>query len=260
LATGVGLGAGVRFTTVFTPVPRRRASAVLAVGALTLAGLAGCSSSATLDSGQATTTTEPDLTGFVPSAFSALVRTPLPQVDAIPTFAYDSNGQPESYPLRAQPGGLLLVYFGYTSCPDICPTTMADVRDARSKINPLFDEAIDVVMFSVDPETDTPETLTSYVTSFNDDARAMVTQSDEELRAIGKPFLTSWTLVPEADGVNKVEHTTMLYGVNDQGQLVATWPFSPDSVQSLQMAFDFEALLAGDVPQIRDAANTTTAP
>ena len=51
---------------------------------------------------------------------------PAPQVDAVALPDMSQGGEP--FTLRAEPGGLLVVYFGYTNCPDVCPTTMADTR------------------------------------------------------------------------------------------------------------------------------------
>jgi protein SCO1/2 len=226
--------------------PRNGAIVLFLIAVLVLVG---CGASEDTTSGPTTTSTDPTK-GFVASEFSALIRDPLPQVDTIDTLAYAANGKTEPYPLRATDGGLLLVYFGFTSCPDICPTTLADVRDARAKLPRELDDKIDVVMFSVDPETDTPETLISYVTSFNEDARAMVAVDNATLTRIGEPFLASWTLTKNEKGVFDVQHSPFLYGVDDKGRLVATWPFSPDAVQSAQMAFDFEALLTNTVPEI----------
>jgi protein SCO1 len=73
--------------------------------------------------------------------------------------------------MRADDGEVLLVYFGYTSCPDICPTTMADIRLALEACHRDLAERVSVAMVTVDPERDTTEVLTGYLGYFFDRGR-----------------------------------------------------------------------------------------
>src|SRR5262245_22453531 len=63
-------------------------------------------------------------------------------------------------------GKTVLLYFGYTSCPGICPTTLADVHQAVSTLPPKRASKVQLIMVTVDPERDTPEKLAAFVTHF----------------------------------------------------------------------------------------------
>lgn len=66
----------------------------------------------------------------------------------------DTEGRP--YDLRAHNGGVTALFFGYTQCPDICPTTMADLATARRELSASQREKVTVVFVTEDPENDTP--------------------------------------------------------------------------------------------------------
>ena len=78
------------------------------------------------------------------------------------------------------------MYFGYTNCPDVCPTTMADLGAALDRLDDEDAARVDVAMVTVDPERDTA-VLADYVQSFVADAHAMATDDPAALRAAGGP-------------------------------------------------------------------------
>lgn len=131
--------------------------------------------------------------------------------------------------LRASPGKLAIVYFGYTSCPDFCPTTMSDLRLARNRLDdPTL---IEPAMVTIDPGRDLP-VLTDYVESFFDDGTAFGTDDAALLAAAAAPFGVTYSVEPNPDAAEDpkadpflVAHSTLLYAVNDEGMLVLTWPF-----------------------------------
>ena len=161
---------------------------------------------------------------------------PAPQVDAVALPDLSKGGEP--FELRAQPAGLLVVYFGYTNCPDICPTTMSDVRTA---LRELGDDAekVGVAMVTIDPDRDTP-VLADYVSSFVEDGHALATDDAAELRAVADPFGVSYLVAANAAGEIEVTHTTQLYVVDDAGRLALTWQFG---VTADDLADDLEQLL-----------------
>ncbi|MEV0534356.1 SCO family protein [Kitasatospora sp. NPDC050463] len=80
----------------------------------------------------------------------------------------DTAGQP--YDLRQKTGGRsTLLFFGYTSCPDVCPTTMGDIGVAMTKLSPEERQKVDVVFVSTDPQRDTPQVLRSWLDSMGKD-------------------------------------------------------------------------------------------
>jgi protein SCO1/2 len=95
-----------------------------------------------------------------------------------------STGEPLS--LSDLRGKVVLVYFGYTFCPDACPTTMAQLK----KVPPALGdnaEDVQVVMITVDPQRDTPEALREYLAAF-DPSFIGLTGTEDEIRAAASPF------------------------------------------------------------------------
>jgi len=174
-----------------------------------------------------------------PAELAGIVRTPLPDVSQVALPAVADGEEP--FTMRAEPGGLLLVYFGFTSCPDVCPTTLSDVRSALAE---LGDDAsrVQVAMATVDPMRDTPDVMTGYLRSFVPDGIPLRTEDDTVLRSAATAFGASYTVTTGDDGGIEVAHTGHLYAVDDQGLLQITWPFG---VTDEDIASDLEILLSG---------------
>lgn len=153
------------------------------------------------------------------------------------------DGSPAGEPFEfvAQPGELLVVYFGYTNCPDLCPTTMTAVRQAKRRLDPTDAAKVDLAMATVDPERDTPEILSSYLSSFSDRYHALRTTDPDELLAAQDAFLASSTVTKQPDGTVEVSHTASAYVVDDRGVVVVEWPFgvTPELMANdMQYLFD----------------------
>jgi protein SCO1/2 len=177
---------------------------------------------------------------------SGYSREPFPQVGGLALPDATADSAPLSF--RADPGGLLVVYFGYTNCPDYCPTTMNDVKLARARLDEP--ERISMAMVTIDPDRDfvvDPErcddaiVLACYVRSFIPDAHALGTGDQDELSKVAAPFGVSYNIETSGDEII-VSHSTSLYAVDDQGRLVLTWQFGL-SIEDL--AADMETLLEG---------------
>lgn len=134
----------------------------------------------------------------------------------------DTNGEPlKISDLR---GKHALLYFGYTYCPDFCPSTMSDWRVIRRG---LGDEAeqIDFVLVSVDPERDTPETLTRYLAPFDGAIRG-VSGDDATLRAMADEFGAFFEPVSAGDSpLYTVDHTASQFLIDDQGNFITVYSF-----------------------------------
>lgn len=166
-------------------------------------------------------------------------RDPNPVVAEFELPDLSNDGRP--FALVAEPGSLLVVYFGYTNCPDFCPTTMSDVRFARQQLD--VPEQVDVAMVTIDPDRDLP-ILAEYVAGFfPDEGHALGTDDAGLLARVAAPFGTSYNIATNDDGDIEVGHRTDLYAIDDQGRLVLTWPFG---VSRDDLAADFEQLLAVD--------------
>lgn len=190
-------------------------SAALALALLT----GGCGS----DEGSSSGTTEeiapdaaPDLVG--------VVREDPPQVGDV-TLPEESPGEdPVPFAMVAPPGEILLVYFGYTSCPDVCPTTLSDIKGALASLGDDGDR-VSVAMATVDPERDTAEVLDGYLDHFVDRYHVLRTLDPDELAAAQEPFGASSSVTRGEDGAIDVSHTGTLYAVDEHGTLLVEWPF-----------------------------------
>jgi protein SCO1/2 len=179
------------------------------------------------------------------SAFDEIASRKLPSssgagqsVGALSLPDVSDGGTPFSF--QADDGGVLIVYFGFTSCPDVCPTTLADLKTALSSIGDAA-SSVDVAMITVDPGRDTAEVLVDYVQWFIPEAHALRTDDQSVLDAAGDAFGAEFSVVRTAADAVEVLHTAYLYGVDDTGQVVQTWPFGaePEAI-----AADITMLLA----------------
>jgi protein SCO1/2 len=140
----------------------------------------------------------------------------------------DASVEGAEFAFAAEPGHLLIAYFGYTSCPDVCPTTLSGLRQA---LRDLGDDAarVDLAMVTIDPARDTDDILVGYVQSFVDGAHALRTTDDSALRAVTEAFGASYSVTTAADGAVEVAHSGAMYVVDPSGTVTLTWPFGVTS-------------------------------
>lgn len=170
------------------------------------------------------------------------VRTPPLTVAGLSVPQTDLSGARREGGLVPPDGELLLVNFGYTFCPDVCPTTMNDISVALSDLPADQAERVTVAMITVDPERDTEAVLTNYLGHFFDDAIAISTSDPDVLAAAGATFGAQWQIAEHEPGAEyyDVAHTAVTYVVDDTGTVVVEWPFG-FTVES--MASDLSTLL-----------------
>lgn len=163
-------------------------------------------------------------------------REPVPVVSEFELPDLSNGGA--AFPLRAEPGELLLVYFGYTNCPDFCPTTLSDARLARQRLDDPSQVA--VAMVAIDPDRDLP-ILAEYVGGFFPErGHALGTDDPSLLARVAAPFGAQYDVSTNDDGEIDVAHTTQLYAINDAGEIVLTWQFG---VSIEDLAADMAQLL-----------------
>jgi protein SCO1/2 len=160
--------------------------------------------------------------GSEPARLAGAVREPLPQVGGLSLPDVSRGG--EDFAFRASEDGILIVYFGFTSCPDVCPATLAEVRSVLAGLGDRADR-VSLAMITVDPERDTEEILTGYVQSFVPDARALRSTDDGALRPVADAFGVLYDVSTAPDGTTDVVHTASLFAVDDAGQIRVTWTF-----------------------------------
>jgi len=119
-------------------------------------------------------------------------------------------------------GRPFLAFFGFTHCPDVCPTTLFEVSEIFRNLGPDADR-VRVAFFTVDPERDTPAALKEYLSSF-DPRLSGLTGSLEDLAAVAKSYRAIYRKVPLEQGGYTMDHTAIVYLMDKQGRFVA--PFS----------------------------------
>lgn len=146
----------------------------------------------------------------------------IPSASAIggPFQLIDHNGKPISdTDLKGKP---YLVFFGFTNCPDICPSTLFDVSEVFRALGPEGDKAR-ALFVTVDPERDTTAVLKDYLSNF-DPRLVGVTGKPEELEKMLKAFRVYYKKVPTEGGNYTMDHTALVYLMDKQGRFVA--PFN----------------------------------
>jgi protein SCO1/2 len=119
-------------------------------------------------------------------------------------------------------GRPFLVFFGFTHCPDVCPTALFEISEILRKLGPQGDRAR-AVFITVDPERDTPKALKEYLSSF--DPRLIGLTGDlESIAAVAKSYRAIYRKVPLEQGGYTMDHTAIVYLMDKQGHFVA--PFS----------------------------------
>ncbi|MCA9949620.1 MAG: SCO family protein [Anaerolineales bacterium] len=121
-------------------------------------------------------------------------------------------------------GKVVLLYFGYTYCPDVCPATMVELKKAMQVLGDDADKA-QVILISVDPDRDTPEKLAEYVTHFNPNFIGL-TGSDDEIAGAATPFGIFYEKHPgSVESGYLIDHTASVVVINPDGYLRVVYPF-----------------------------------
>jgi protein SCO1/2 len=135
----------------------------------------------------------------------------------------DQNGKP--FTDADMKGKWELVFFGYTHCPDVCPTTLNELSLAFDKLGPAARNKMGVVFVSVDPDRDTPAVLKEYVSSFSAPVTAL-TGTPAEVAQAAKDYRVYYAKHPTKDGGYDMDHSALIYVMDPQGRFTAT--FAPD--------------------------------
>lgn len=150
----------------------------------------------------------------------------------------DHNGVPRN--LASFKGKVVLVFFGYTQCPDVCPTTMVELAKVMQELGPLADK-LQVLFITVDPERDTQQLLAEYVPAF--DKRFLGLRGDSAATAkVAKEFKVFYAKVPGKEpGSYSMDHTAGSYVFDKEGKVrlfvrhgQGTGPLVQDLKQLLQ--------------------------
>jgi len=129
----------------------------------------------------------------------------------------DHEGKPRQ--LSDFAGKVLVVFFGFTFCPDVCPTTLAQMKAVRESLSPEEREDVQVVLITVDPERDTPQVLSNYVSAF-DPSFIGLHGSTDEIKSTAREFKVFFAKVPgRTEGSYSMDHTAASYVFDKNGQV-----------------------------------------
>jgi protein SCO1/2 len=130
-----------------------------------------------------------------------------------------------SFRLSELRGEIVLLFFGYTSCPDICPATMAELRQALTQLQEQDAKRVKVVFVTVDPDRDTPERVQDYVTQFNP-AFIGLSGSKSDLERIWADYGVYREIANESSAAGYiVNHTARVSLIDPQGNLRVSFGF-----------------------------------
>jgi len=145
---------------------------------------------------------------------------PGPSAIGGPFSLIDQHGKPVTdQDLKGHPA---LVFFGYTHCPDVCPTTLFDVSELLRALGPDAGRAA-ALFITVDPERDTAPVIKDYLSSFDPHLRG-ATGEPKAVEAAEKAYRVYAKKVPGENGDYSMDHTALVYLMDKQGRFVA--PFS----------------------------------
>jgi len=152
----------------------------------------------------------------------------LPDLDGTPRTLGDFDGR------------YVLLTFGYTHCPEVCPLSLAKTAQVRRALGDAAGR-VQVVFVSVDPERDTPDVLRRYVRAFDRDILAL-RGSVDETRIAANSFRASFRKVPHATGY-AIDHTMLIYLIGPDQRLKLAFPHDTPGGQILA---DLSTLLEGE--------------
>jgi protein SCO1/2 len=192
----------------------------LVAGSLLAFGLAGCDR---LSRNQAPSFFSTDITG---AEFARKLE--LPDVDGTPRTLADWKGK------------VTVVFFGYTQCPDVCPTTMTELAAIRKSLGAEGDK-LQSVFVTIDPERDTPEILKAYVANFGPGFTAL-RGTPEQTAAAAKEFKVFFAKAPGRNGGNyTMDHSAASFVFDPAGRVRLYVPYGGDSKK---FAADLKQLVA----------------
>ncbi|HET9911209.1 MAG TPA: SCO family protein [Anaerolineales bacterium] len=171
-----------------------------------------------------------------PYSFHGMVmQSPMPATDFTLT---GQNGQPVS--LGDFEGKIVLLYFGYTTCPDVCPTTLADLHVAREALGRRAED-VQVLMITVDPERDTQQVMADYMSHF-DSSFIGLTGTPEQIAEVATYYGIFYEK-QEGDSAlgYLVDHTATVMAIDRDGFLRVVFPFG---IGAQDITADLEYLLS----------------
>jgi protein SCO1 len=168
-------------------------------------------------------------------------------VPATPAFDFhlvDQDGKP--FHLGQMRGKAVLFSFGFTHCPNVCPTTLSDLARIYEALPGRDREKVQVLFISIDPHRDKPETMKNYVPYFNSSFLGL-TGTDDQIAETAKAYGAYYQIVHDSGAdpsVYSVNHSALIYLISPDGRWKLLYNFDHLS-NSKKMVQDIEQVLAG---------------
>ena len=155
-----------------------------------------------------------------------------------PFTLVDDTGAPVTEKTLA--GKPYAIYFGYTFCPDVCPTTLLDLSRWIKKLGPDADR-LNYVFVTVDPERDTVQSLRTYLSSFDKRIRGY-TGTPAEIAQIARGYRVYYRKIPTDDGGYTMDHSAVIYLMGPDGKFVTVIPYQEDDASAIAKLKNLAAL------------------
>ncbi len=146
-----------------------------------------------------------------------------------PFALVDDTGAPVTDKTLA--GKPYAMYFGYTYCPDFCPTTLLDLSRWIKQLGPDADK-LNYVFVTIDPERDTAQLMHLYLSSFDKHIRGF-TGTPEQIAKIAKEYRVYYKKVPQDDGTYAMDHSTVMYLMEAGGAFDTVIPYQEDDASAV---------------------------
>ena len=134
-------------------------------------------------------------------------------------------------------GKVVVVFFGYTQCPDVCPTTLQELVEVKQQLGADGDR-LQGVFVTLDPERDTPEVLKAYLQAM-DPSFVGLTGSSEQIEAAAREFKVFYQKVPTSEGNYTMDHTAAFYLIDGKGDARV---LANNNIGAEALAHDIKAL------------------
>lgn len=144
------------------------------------------------------------------------------------TLTDDTGARVTEKALAGKPSA---IYFGYTYCPEVCPTTLLDLSHLIQKLGPDADK-INYVFVTIDPERDTVKLMHAYLSSFDKHIRGF-TGTPEQIAKIAHEYRVYYKKIPTDDGGYEMDHSAIIYLMDPDGRFVTVIPYQEDDASAL---------------------------
>ena len=151
-----------------------------------------------------------------------------------------TDEQGKSFRFEDFKGKISLVYFGFTLCPDVCPTTLVHLSHLKTNLNPDEAEQLQVYLITVDPERDTPERLKEYLAYFDPNFKGLV-GNPEQLAHMAKSCNVFYNKVPTSAGQYTMEHSAFVFVLDKNAESVLLFR---EGMSAEEMLSDIRKILA----------------